>query len=102
MPAPKPALTGGLFHAPHHGARGRIAAIFAKRQFAVDDRFAKWQHLLINPMGTPPMPTTQPITLQQARQNAAADEAFQAFVNRPRSWLTVLAERIAPQPNTKS
>lgn len=45
---------------------------------------------------------TKSITLQQARQNAQADEAFQVFVNRPRSWLTVLAERIAPQPNTKS
>lgn len=37
--------------------------------------------------------TTQPITLQQARQNAQADEAFQAFVNRPRNWLTVLREK---------
>lgn len=45
--------------------------------------------------------TTQPITLQQARQNAAKDEAFQAFLNRPRTWLDVLKERAAPQSTEK-
>lgn len=46
--------------------------------------------------------TTQPITLQQARQNAQADEAFQAFVSRPRTWLTVLAERHRAEASSRS
>lgn len=46
--------------------------------------------------------TTQPISLQQARENAAANADFQAFQNRPRTWLDELKDLAEAEPKTET